>query len=360
LIIGAACILASVSCGSPPAVFPALTSRTTKSADRLPIMVTGPTIRYYSAVDQRLRVPYYLAFSRTGVPWFTPSTDHLGLMTSPGKFEARGLPIKRNGELPEEPAQIAIGPDGHLWFTDGYGDTVGTVNSNGKPLQYKTYADGYTAGLVSGPRNHLWVSISGTYGTDLAEFDTTPRLIKLWKLKGYSCYQETIARGPHDLLWVGSSGNCQKITLFTPDGHVTDYYVQAYLGVWGIAEGRDGNMWFGGAGGQNGPWYISKITSSGTITKYLTSGMVGYVAAGPDGNMWFTEPWTGIIGNVTMQGVVTEYPPNDIKPVPSDARPKGSIYYRVADIVRGPDGNMWFASPQANGLGEVVLTPNHR
>jgi streptogramin lyase len=189
------------------------------------------------------------------------------------------------------------------------------------------------------------VTLTGGY-TNLVELDTTPKILNVYPLNG--AYQETIALGSNKTLWVGGSAQYQVVTRFTSDHQVRDFPVTCASGIWGLAAGPDGNMWFTGATDSRGRHYVSKITPSGTITEYRIQSQGSYIIAGPDGKMWFTEPFYGLIGKVTMTGVVSEYKiPHAIK--------NSKTQYQVSGIVAGPDGNLWFTEPMHSRIGEVVL-----
>lgn len=72
-------------------------------------------------------------------------------------------------------------------------------------------------------------------------------------------------------------------------------------GLWGIAAGPDGALWFTEwAGG-----LIGRITTAGQFTEFtvLTAGSgPTAIAAGPDGAPWFTEHG-GKIGRITLAGL---------------------------------------------------------
>ena len=59
--------------------------------------------------------------------------------------------------------------------------------------------------------------------------------------------------------------------------------------------------------------------------------------------MWFTETSSGKIGAVARDGRVTEYPTSSPGSVPED-------------IVRGPDGRMWFSEQGMAALGAITGT----
>jgi streptogramin lyase len=58
------------------------------------------------------------------------------------------------------------------------------------------------------------------------------------------------------------------------------------------------------------------------------------IVSGPDGNLWFTVPSGARIGKITTSGVVTLYN------LPPPADPDISLW----GIVEGPDGNLWFTA----------------
>ncbi len=101
----------------------------------------------------------------------------------------------------------------------------------------------------------------------------------------------------------------------------------------------DGNLWLAEFGGQN----IGKITASGTITEYSSTGGYPYfICAGPDGNLWFTENSANKIAKVTTSGAITKYA------IPtSNSQPRS--------ICAGSDGNLWFAEQNGNKIGNLLL-----
>jgi len=307
---------------------------------------TALRILEYDVTNPNLVSPFELAFSKDGALWFTPWSPHLGLMRTAGKFEWRDMPKKRTPIGPERADWIAMGPDGQLWFTDYYGETLGTVTPFAHIKQFHVFSQlgGYSADVVSGPNDHLWVTLSGDY-TNLVELDTTPKVLNVYRLNG--AYQEAIAAGPGDTLWIGGSARYQVITRFF-NGKIHDFPVTTAAGIGGIAAGPDGNMWFTGVTDPRLHHYIAKITPRGKIFEYRIQSEGADIIAGPDGKMWFTEPYYGLIGKVTMTGVVSEYKiPHAIK--------GSKTQYQVAGIVAGPDGNLWFTEPMHSRIGEVVL-----
>src|SRR5438067_1520837 len=80
-----------------------------------------------------------------------------------------------------------------------------------------------------------------------------------------------------------------------------------------------------------GPYAITEV-SSGKDPEEMVKG--------PDGNLWFTEGVANKIARLTTAGVLTEYP---VPTASSD--PIG--------IIIGPDGAIWFAEEYGNNLGRL-------
>src|SRR6266568_3667145 len=200
---------------------------------------------------------------------------------------------------------IAEGPDGNLWFTEGLGNKVGRITPGGMitefPLPSNNYGDPYD--ITTGPDGNLWFTEQSFV------LNTSP-----------------------------------KIGRITPNGTITEFPVPTInTSLEGITTGPDGNLWFTEKDGNN----IGKITPSGAVTEYPVptgSSWPWGITTGPDGNLWFTESnvYANKIGVITPSGAVTEYP------IPTN----GSGPY---GITAGPDGNLWFTEQVGNKIGRVNL-----
>ncbi len=337
-----ACNGASLPIGSP------------KAAQSASSITTEPTLREFNIKNPNLSVNYSLTFGPTGYLWFNAfGRPYLGRMGPHGSIIQRTLPRKRNAYGPEYADYVTRGPDGNIWFTDYLGKKIGVVNSgDGKIREYQPFDNyGFTFGITSGPRRHLFVVVAGFMYGYVAELDTQPRLVKDIRINGNYCWPNAIASGPYDTLWVANSANCPKVTRIDRNRKTVDYPVTASDGVWQIARGPDGNMWFTAAYNSENQPYIGKITMSGQITEYPIDSQADGIVAGPDGNMWFTQPWVGkiksmsldgkIVGDYTLPGAVDGSAPN----------------FQVTDIVKSRDGNLWFAEGYRNKIGEFVFAP---
>ena len=156
-------------------------------------------------------------------------------------------------------------------------------------------------------------------------------------------------------------------------------------GLAGIANGADGNLWFGEPDGNK----VGRITPQGKVDEFpvpipscppywitrrpgrqhlvrgnprVTKSAASHPERrnhrvrdpdpnprptgehrGPDGNLWFTEQNANKIGRITPTGAITEFP----LPTPW-AAPSG--------ITSGPDGNIWFTEKAANKIGRITPT----
>ncbi len=102
-----------------------------------------------------------------------------------------------------------------------------------------------------------------------------------------------------------------------------------------VTVGPDKNLWFTELTGEK----IGRVTTSGTISEFALSGLQGAtgIVAGPDGNIWFTDQLTGKIEHVnTTGGQLKKFS------LPAGSYPQG--------ITVGPDGNFWFVDQKQNGV----------
>jgi virginiamycin B lyase len=153
-----------------------------------------------------------------------------------------------------------------------------------------------------------------------------------------------IAAGPDGALWFSEDipgapdptgyNAINMIGRITTAGEVTEYPLPpspVYQGVWSIAAGSDGAMWFTEYYYGN----IGRISMDGVVTEYgiASFGFPSAITAGPDGALWFTESsdndWINAIGRITRAGEFTEY-----------RVPVQNINFGA--ITTGPDGAVWF------------------
>jgi virginiamycin B lyase len=159
-----------------------------------------------------------------------------------------------------------------------------------------------------------------------------------------------IHAGPDGNVWFLDTGQ-NTLGRITPTGQVTElapFPSLPEIGNFGFA--RDGgtwNIWM--SSGTN----ITEITLQGAVLHdYVIPSMLSrpnpwaglLLVVGPDSNIWYTEPYNrDLIGRITPDGQITEFP------IPGDAFGN----YGAAEIISGPDGNLWFESTATANFGRM-------
>jgi streptogramin lyase len=169
-------------------------------------------------------------------------------------------------------------------------------------------------------------------GPSISEFSTglTPS-IGLWG----------IAQGPDGNLWFTEETN-NGIGRITPGAIITEFTAGFPTGSpRGIVTGPDGNLWVAQAGGAGA---IARVTKAGVVTEFPvpTAGDPTDIAAGPDGNLWYVDPTANVIGRITRDGSITEFT-TGLDPA---AEPNA--------ITKGPDGKLWFTEEGTGSIGKIT------
>ena len=207
-----------------------------------------------------------------------------------------------------DPAGIALGADGNLWFTEFNKSKIGQLNRAGK------ITDVVTPSAKAGP-----LSIASGSGPNLNLWFTEYNAAKIGQI---------------------TTGGPPYVEYTLPNKSARPY---------DIALGSDGNMWFTDRG-TNTVWRVKRLNKKPFVefTQYLLTGNAqpGTIANGPDGALWFTETGTNSIGRLPVSGSpLTEYR------VPT----AGS---QPAGIVAANDGNLWFIEQHAKKLGRMAINGN--
>ena len=277
--------------------------------------------------------PAGIAAGPDGNLWFTEfGRDQIGRITPAGQITE--FPVPTAGS---DPDGIAAGPGGNLWFTESGGDRIGRITPAGQITEFPVRTAGsYPYGIAAGPDGNLWFTESG--GNQIGRITPAGQITE-FSVPTANSAPVGIAAGPDGNLWFTETTG-DEIGRITPAGQITEFLVPtANSAPVGIAAGPDGNLWFTESGGDQ----IGRITSAGQITEFpvptANSAPVG-VAAGPDGNLWFTENHGDQIGRITPAGQITEFPVQTANSTP-------------VGIAAGPDGNLWFAEFGGDKIGQV-------
>jgi streptogramin lyase len=176
-------------------------------------------------------------------------------------------------------------------------------------------------------------AVASNDGPVVSEFGTGITLGGLWG----------IADGPDGNLWF-SQETLGGIGRITPGAVITQFTSGFPIGSpRGIVTGPDGNLWVAMAGG-NGA--IAKVTKTGVVTEFpvITPGDPTDITVGPDGNLWYTDPAAHLVARITTGGSITEF---TIPTANSDP----------SEIVLGSDGALWFTENLGNKIGRIATAP---
>ncbi len=275
-------------------------------------------------------MPYAITAGPNGELWFTEeSLGQIGVYnpTTGGVTEYQ-LPISTGSNAAYDqnatPVGITLGPDGNIWFTEQRDNLIGMINPATAPQ---------TGGVVpvsSGVVTVDSAGLSGTGPTELASADG-----KLWitELNGNSIgefdpsnagagvTQVTLngASDPQTLgiafaggnLWVGERNpqGTGKTALVSIDpanpSQQVPYAVPSGSGVYNVAAGSDGNVWFTESNSNIG--MINPSAASPVAEEFSTdntNSTTNWIASGPDGNIWFTDQGTGQFGTLPITQLV--------------------------------------------------------
>jgi streptogramin lyase len=286
------------------------------------------------AVPTAISAPTEIAVGPDGALWFTEyNAAKIGRITTAGQITEYPL---RYSSSPE-PFGITVGPDGALWFAD-YGDAIGRITTSGDVTSYSVR--GNPAQIITGPDGALW--FTENTGNSIGRI-TTAGIVTSFPVPTENNWPFGITTGPDGALWFTEAplSGVGKIGRITTAGAITEYPTPTVNSRPAhITTGPDGALWFA----EDNAGQIGRITTSGAFTEYPVptpnSNPYG-IATGPDGALWFTEQNGDKLGRITTGGEITEYG------VPTfDTAPNG--------IVTGPDGELWFAET-SDRIGEAVF-----
>ena len=272
-----------------------------------------------------------------------------------------------------DPAGIAAGPDGNIWFTEKNSGKIGRITLSGGVTEFSipTASSGPNS-ITRGPDGNLWFTENNA---DKIGRITPAGVVTEFSLPQSSSTPDSIVSGSDGNLWFTEFAR-GKIGRITPAGAITEFQTPADPAF--IAPGSDGNLWFTERLGN----HVDRITPSGVITQFPTLTMSRLVAitAGSDGNLWFISDSDNKIGRITTAGAVSEFNlPGTARGEALTAGPDGNIWStgdheiaritptgavtefpipgsggQVFGIVTGADGNLWFAESD-NKIGRFSL-----
>ena len=248
------------------------------------------------------------------------------------------------------PIGVTDGPDGNIWFTEPYTNSVGFINPSTHAVAEFALSTTSSGPLfiTTGGNGHLWFTAQGPAANStgsIGEIDPVTHVITAFPLPTAGARPSGITAGGDGNLWftepnVGKIGEINETT-----GAITEFPLpNANSSPGSIVAAPDGNIYFTfGAAYSAVPGSLGEINpTTHAITAIplptLNSGP-GSITVGPDGNLWFftymsdpgaTRPPLTYITNIDQFNLssraITEYPSQE-----------------GLQLTSGPDGNLWFS-----------------
>jgi len=290
--------------------------------------------------------PYGITLDSSNGVWFTElAGNKIGRLTSASDSAASALPGAMQAVTITEytiptadslPSDIALGPDGNLWFTEYAGNRIGRITPAGVITEYPLPASSAPIAITVGPDGNLWFCEEG--GNRIGKMNTSGTLLAEYDVPTANSGLNDIVAGPDGALWF-TEYEGQKIGRITPGGTITEYTAGAK--VFGIAPGPDGNLWFTETIADR----VGRITPTGSISEFDLPGDANGpegITAGPFNSLWVVASFSNKILHVLPSGAVPS-----TYAIPTSA----SVAVMIA---ADGNGHLWFTEMAANQIGQLI------
>ena len=322
-------------------------------------IVSAGTATPYTFTEFPIRmVADIMVAGSDGAVWFAShdrNQNTIGRITIDGAVTEFPIPVPVGAARAAVFHNLAVGPDGALWFgvvrdilppvrlSMGY-MSVGRITSAGAISEFPLpSASKFLSGITAGPDGALW--FTEVNDKKLGRMTTAG---KFTELPVPSSTGPLITAGPDGALWY-VDGHKRRIVRITTTGTVTEFPQPLAQNLIGLTPGPDGALWFTDCLAPQ----IGRITTAGVISTFHlppaaqssvdpTTPNLGAcgITAGPDGALWFTETYLNKIGRITTTGELSEFP------LPRKHR------YPFA-ITAGSDDAVWFTEKLLNNTGKI-------
>ena len=229
-------------------------------------------------------------------------------------LEGRQL-LSRVDVFPVDPTEMVAGPSGSVYvgLINGNTNTIDQISPKGTITSYAVPGTGQGLNLASEPDGNVAFVFYST----------------------------------------GSANPGLVVGQMTPSGQFTETPIPnsagQYVAIVGVVPGTSGDEWVAWQNempsGQNQS-FVAHVTAAGAVTVFPVSSIgsgsiINTIAEGPDGNLWFGESsnTSAILGRITPSGVQTQFPV-----------PQAVGQVEVAD---GPDGNLIVTAGSSTVLNQV-------
>jgi virginiamycin B lyase len=228
---------------------------------------------------------YQMTAGGDGNLWI--ASGGIGRLTPDGQFTDFPVPPAANGYY--SVVDVALGPDGAVWFADADGERIGRMTPAGDITLYPIHM-GLTPiepyAIALGPDGNLWFA---DQEHDVIGRVTPAGVVTTFTVQGSQ--PNDLVAGPDGNVWFGGNG----VGRISTTGQATIVAPNAFA--FHLAAGRDGNIWFTDFSA------ITRLTPSGELTRFETGSDAVYdLVYGRDGRVWFTDNAHNEIGRLTVPG----------------------------------------------------------
>jgi len=277
--------------------------------------------------------PIDIAAGSDGNIWFAASDLDFGSGSEIGRIWPTSGAV--NEFFVADACSIAAGPDGNMWFGGCASDVVGRISPGADEVDITSFhlaAGRWAYDITAGPDGNLWF----TEPVDIGRMTTTGSLMEFPLPAGSNPL--SITPGPDGNLWFtdGLGGTINRITTA---GVVTEFGLAATV----LGRGPDGNLWIG-----NGNVISRLLISEDGVDageSYPTSAGVFAIAAGADGNLWFTESSDDKVGFVDLACPTGSLCLGNRFAITADWNTGASAGTGTPVSITANAGYFWFSSP---------------
>lgn len=254
---------------------------------------------------------------------------------------------------------IIEGPDGHVYFANPWGsgatNGIGEITPSGTITFHTDAAIDGPADLTIGGDGNVWFTdpTAGPPGQQtgrIGRLDLTTGAFTFFS-PGSVIFPFKIATAPDGSIWFTGGGSVAQRMHTGGTGTAGALSVQTSTGgtTGDIAVGPDGNMWItksqnANVAGVTAHSLLRVVPTTGATTAFALPQDLGprQLTIGPDDNLWFTH--TGLAQPGVMRYVIGTNTFTNF-PIPAGSNPKG--------ITAGDDGNLWFIRGNTNTIGRI-------